>query len=247
MQFVWKLKPPHVQSIKKELQDQKTFVLDFLIILFWGWIWGLLWKSLLFYECLYILEAEIPLDGSIGKNAKKIGLCFLFVCACIQVTFTTMKKYLILHQLDQYLSLTLNFPSRQYAFGSDDSLWILEDKYVSRPAMLGTTLNAFITLLTPFPSSLFWYQVVRLFNDAAQMSPEDADVHIVLGVLYNLSREYDKAIASFQTALKLKPRDYSLWNKLGATQANSVQSADAILAYQQVGLTQLLLYSNWSC
>ncbi|KAG2579653.1 hypothetical protein PVAP13_6NG266500 [Panicum virgatum] len=75
--------------------------------------------------------------------------------------------------------------------------------------------------------------VVRLFNEAAQMSPEDADVHIVLGVLYNLSREYDKAIASFKTALQLKPQDYSLWNKLGATQANSIQSADAILAYQK--------------
>lgn len=83
-------------------------------------------------------------------------------------------------------------------------------------------------------SSLFHKQVARLFTDAAQMSPEDADVHIVLGVLYNLSREYDRAIASFQTALKLKPNDYSLWNKLGATQANSVQSADAILAYQKV-------------
>lgn len=77
-------------------------------------------------------------------------------------------------------------------------------------------------------------QVARLFTDASQMAPDDADVHIVLGVLYNLSREYDKAIESFKTALKLKPRDYSLWNKLGATQANSVQSADAILAYQQV-------------
>lgn len=77
-------------------------------------------------------------------------------------------------------------------------------------------------------------QVARLFNDAAKLSPDDSDVHVVLGVLYNLSREYDKAIDAFQTALKLKPRDYSLWNKLGATQANSVQSADAILAYQQV-------------
>jgi peroxin-5 len=81
---------------------------------------------------------------------------------------------------------------------------------------------------------LTFHQVVRLFNEAAQMSPEDADVHIVLGVLYNLSREYDKAIASFKTALQLKPQDYSLWNKLGATQANSIQSADAILAYQKV-------------
>lgn len=77
-------------------------------------------------------------------------------------------------------------------------------------------------------------QVARLFNEAAELSPDDADVHIVLGVMYNLSREYDKAIASFERALKLKPQDYSLWNKLGATQANSIQSADAIMAYQQV-------------
>ncbi|KAK4344471.1 hypothetical protein RND71_034647 [Anisodus tanguticus] len=83
------------------------------------------------------------------------------------------------------------------------------------------------------PVSFYHADVARLFTDAAQMAPDDADVHIVLGVLYNLSREYDKAIKSFKTALKLKPRDYSLWNKLGATQANSIQSADAIEAYQQ--------------
>jgi peroxin-5 len=86
-----------------------------------------------------------------------------------------------------------------------------------------------------------------LFNDAAQMSPEDADVHVVLGVLYNLSREYDKAITSFKTAVQLKPQDYSLWNKLGATQANSIQSADAILAYQQVTSSETcLLFQRWS-
>ncbi|CAH2069768.1 unnamed protein product [Thlaspi arvense] len=81
--------------------------------------------------------------------------------------------------------------------------------------------------------SLYHADIARLFTEASQMNPEDADVHIVLGVLYNLSREFDRAISSFQTALKLKPNDYSLWNKLGATQANSVQSADAISAYQQ--------------
>lgn len=76
-------------------------------------------------------------------------------------------------------------------------------------------------------------EVTRLFHEAAEISAEDADVHTVLGVLYNLSREYDKAIGAFQTALKLKPRDYSLWNKLGATQANSARSAEALHAYQE--------------
>jgi peroxin-5 len=86
-------------------------------------------------------------------------------------------------------------------------------------------------------------QVTGMVMKAAMMSPQDGDVHTVLGVLYNLSREYDKAIDSFQTALKLKPRDYSLWNKLGATQANSARSGDAIYAYQQVFyLFMLILY-----
>ncbi|GAV69382.1 TPR_2 domain-containing protein/TPR_11 domain-containing protein [Cephalotus follicularis] len=90
------------------------------------------------------------------------------------------------------------------------------------------------TLALPeLSESPYYADVARLFNEAAQMSPEDADVHVILGVMFNLSREYDKAISSFQTALKLKPHDYSLWNKLGATQANSVQSSEAISAYQQ--------------
>lgn len=77
-------------------------------------------------------------------------------------------------------------------------------------------------------------QVESLFQEAARLSPEDSDLHTVLGVLFNLSRNYDKAISSFERALQLKPRDYSLWNKLGATQANSSRSAEAIYAYQQV-------------
>ena len=41
-----------------------------------------------------------------------------------------------------------------------------------------------------------------------------ARAQIVLGVLYNVSRDYDSAIAAFQKALHAKPDDYSLWNKV---------------------------------
>eukprot|EP00959_Pyramimonas_sp_CCMP1952_P269929 5643522-Pyramimonas_sp.AAC.1 len=61
--------------------------------------------------------------------------------------------------------------------------------------------------------------VAELFMAAAARHPEDADVHTVLGVVYNLSREYGKATEAFRQALVHRPHDYSLWNKLGATQA----------------------------
>ena len=60
-----------------------------------------------------------------------------------------------------------------------------------------------------------------------------ADAHVALGVLSNLSRNYDGAVDAFRQALQTRSTDYSLWNKLGATLANSGRSSEAIDAYQK--------------
>eukprot|EP01102_Stenamoeba_stenopodia_P018072 TRINITY_DN657_c0_g1_i1.p1 TRINITY_DN657_c0_g1~~TRINITY_DN657_c0_g1_i1.p1 ORF type:complete len:462 (-),score=85.73 TRINITY_DN657_c0_g1_i1:44-1375(-) len=79
-------------------------------------------------------------------------------------------------------------------------------------------------------------KVTAMFRRASEMCPHDADLFAVLGVLYNLSREYDLAIESFKQAIVLDPKNYSLWNKLGATQANSPRpqgSKEAVYAYRK--------------
>jgi tetratricopeptide (TPR) repeat protein len=79
---------------------------------------------------------------------------------------------------------------------------------------LGAAADAATGGAPPSANPFFLQQrVTELFLRAVQKRPQNADLHAVLGVLYNLSRSYPEAMASFREALRLRPDDYSLWNK----------------------------------
>jgi peroxin-5 len=88
-------------------------------------------------------------------------------------------------------------------------------------------------------------KVTNLYIQAAQLSPTgeqmDPDVQVGLGVLFYGVEEYDKAVDCFGAALASTESGVSnsaaqlhlLWNRLGATLANSGRSEEAIDAYSR--------------
>lgn len=88
-------------------------------------------------------------------------------------------------------------------------------------------------------------RVIELFIQAAQLSPDgehmDPDVQVGLGVLFYGAEDYDKAVDCFSAALESTESGLSnkrdqlhlLWNRLGATLANSGRSEEAIAAYEK--------------
>ncbi|KAF8581617.1 TPR-like protein [Ramaria rubella] len=68
---------------------------------------------------------------------------------------------------------------------------------------------------------------------SAQDGEVDADIQTALGVLLNTSEDYEKAQDCFRAALAVRPNDWLLYNRVGATLANSGRSTDALWYYHR--------------
>ncbi|KLO09238.1 TPR-like protein [Schizopora paradoxa] len=73
--------------------------------------------------------------------------------------------------------------------------------------------------------------LMSMARDGAQRGEVDADVQIALAVLLNTSEDFVKAQDCFKAALSVRPEDWQLYNRVGATLANSGSAEEALQYY----------------
>jgi len=74
-------------------------------------------------------------------------------------------------------------------------------------------------------------EIIRNATGSEEEHRIDPDVQIALAVLLNSNEEYAKATDCFLTALAVRPHDWALYNRVGATLANSGDAASALEYY----------------
>ena len=153
--------------------------------------------------------------------------------------------------LDALMGLSVSYVNESYERTAYKTLerW-LAAKYPSiapPPAGLNEGLNP-VGELGFTDAEQLHTRVTEEFIRAAQLSPDpqsmDPDVQVGLGVLFYGKEEYDKAVDCFTAALESSEigslnsqqsinQRHLLWNRLGATLANSGRSEEAITAYEK--------------
>jgi peroxin-5 len=114
--------------------------------------------------------------------------------------------------LEPYLYLAISYTNENLLQEAYQSVW----EWLNRNGNYKTLFPTGVEL----PTSIVDRHdaLVKYLVQAAMSNPGenlDPDVQTALGILFNISAEYDKAVDCFKAALAKNPGDYQLWNRLG--------------------------------
>eukprot|EP01041_Mallomonas_annulata_P004750 gene4750-9432_t len=175
-------------------------------------------------EAIEAFESVLMKDMEYSEAWSKLGLCHAENDDDKKaITCLIKAKEFDPYNLEALLCLGISYVNETNSLGALDSLraWVTH-----HPKFHGIKIKQ-----DDYSDGSLMDEVSQLMLEALAWTPNDTDVLIVLGVLYNVSQNFQNAIQCFEKALEQKPHDYSLLNKLGATLANSNRSTEAIPWY----------------
>ncbi|GAA5857876.1 hypothetical protein JCM8547_006014 [Rhodosporidiobolus lusitaniae] len=155
------------------------------------------------------LRRAIELDPTVSNGGAHLGLA---------VSYTNEgRRFEAYEEIDRWVS----------ALGSSTDNRVYANEIDQYRNLLGAQLPRNTKERHEYLSGL----LIRLAQSGAESVGVDSDVQVALGVLFNSSEEYDKAGDCFEAALSVRPDDPLLFNRLGATYANSGKTDLAIQYY----------------
>ncbi|KAI8100185.1 uncharacterized protein BX664DRAFT_323091 [Halteromyces radiatus] len=102
---------------------------------------------------------------------------------------------------------------------------IMKDRYTS-------LVDQYLAVARSAPGNLGTTHVRTNLETNDESTPMDEDVQVILGILFYLADDMEKARDCFQAALICRPHDYRLWNQLGSIMmAQSNGEDDALDMY----------------
>ncbi|XP_046462391.1 peroxisomal targeting signal 1 receptor-like isoform X2 [Daphnia pulex] len=189
-------------------------------------------------SAILLFEAALKKDPEHVKAWEVLGLT-LAENEQDPGAITAYKRCLALEptNLVAMMGLAVSYTNESYQLQACQALedWLRNNpKYGHLTSPSSARVNERERTFTSLVSGDTFNRVQDMYLTAARLQPSqdlDPDVQTGLGVLLNLSGDFDKAPDCFRAALQMKPNDSLLWNRLGATLANGGKSEEAIESY----------------
>ena len=158
-------------------------------------------------EAIQAFEATVQRDPEHSEAWFQLGTCHAENDDDKQaITCMLRARECDPYNLDALLSLGASYVNEMDSLSAIDSLraWVKH-----HPKFHGLQVE-----VDEYSDGSLMDEVTQLMLQALTWSPNDTDVLVVLGVLYNVSQDFNSAVSCFQKALSQRPDDYSLWNKV---------------------------------
>lgn len=164
------------------------------------------------------VDAWLKLGEVQTQNEKEInGICALEECLKLDPSNLEAMKNLAISYINE---------------GYDVSAFTMLNRWAETKYSNLLDSNEGITISNEEERFALNAKIRRQFLQIANRLPRvDPDVQLCLGLLFYADSEFDKTIDCFKAALSVNPNDELMWNRLGASLANSNRSEEAIQAY----------------